>query len=58
MTRYAFIGNCQVQALYTLYRTHTEPQDGDSFRFIRSYEAISEDDKAAIAAVLKASSES
>ncbi len=50
MTRYAFIGNCQIQALFNLYRQHVEPTQDDVFRYIRSYEDIAEADRSYIAA--------
>ncbi len=48
MTRYAFIGNCQIQALYHLYRRHVAPQEGDVFDYIRSYDQIGDSDRLAI----------
>jgi len=49
MTSYAFIGNCQVQSLFHLYRQYVEPRVGDVFRYIRSYEDIAEADRGFIA---------
>ena len=49
MTSYAFIGNCQVQSLFHLYRQYVEPRAGDVFRYIRSYEDIAEADRGFIA---------
>lgn len=49
MTRYAFIGNCQIQSIFNLYRKYAEPQLGDVFRYIRSYKDIGEADRAFIA---------
>jgi tetratricopeptide (TPR) repeat protein len=45
MARLAFIGNCQIEALYNLYRKYVEPKADDIFRYIRSYESIGHADR-------------
>jgi tetratricopeptide (TPR) repeat protein len=43
-----FVGNCQIQAVHGLYLRYASQSAGETLRYVKSYESIADDDRAAI----------